>query len=130
MLGLDQSDLQVFLSIKILTIRFDLFPPAPQALVEWLKHARLVFFFFLMPRKETITPPPQRPCLPCLPWKPGQRYSPTSSSRARAFRRLLAASEAAPGVFLGSWWVRVSKLDPATYQSNPGGSLFPSAPSF
>lgn len=96
-----QPNLQVFLSIKILTIRFDLFFFFFLALAEWQEHARPVIFF-IMPRKEKHSPPPN-PLEPVPSLEAGTEVQPDLRPAGPALSGgCSAASEAAPGIFLGS----------------------------
>lgn len=74
-----RSDLQVFLSIKILTIRFDLFF---WALAKWQGHARPVIFLWLG-KRNNYSPPARRPG---MLGKLGERFGSTPFSRASSTR--------------------------------------------
>lgn len=136
-----RSDLQVFLSIKILTIRFDLFFGAPAK-----KKAKGMVdrsFFYGKEKEIIIAPrPPLRPGF-CRLGKLGDRFSPTSSYMASAIWRqgpvcgLAAGGETQSGYvvfFLGARGhlepegLCNDPADQATFQSNPENFFLSSPP--
>lgn len=129
-----RSDLQVFLSIKILTIRFDLFfwGPGKKKKKKRQGHGRPVIFYG-KERNNYSPRPPLRPGF-CRLGKLGDRFSSTSSYMASAFWRQGPICGVAAGgetqssyvvFFLGARGhlepesLCNDQADQATFQSNP-----------
>lgn len=140
-----RSDLQVFLSIKILTIRFYLF------LGPGKKGKGMPDRSFFMARKEIIIPPPSLPVPRLLhAWEAGRAFQPDllrGQLRQAAGAGLWGCScrgstDRLRCIFLGSSWASetgsiplrireglcTNQPDQATFQSNPENFLLSSPP--